>query len=335
MKLKVLTSKVHYRNWLVNAPDLPIFVQDWYLDSVCQEGFWDVLLVFDGDELIASLPFFVKKKLGFQYITMPPFVKTMGPFVCATHRTLKQEHEIFKTLLAHLPSVAGFKQQFHPTVSNWLPFYWQGFQQTTRYTYRLHELQNLDFIYDGINRNMRRNIKKAQVQVTIETNLDPILFYDINQKSFNRQQLAMPYSKAQFLSHHQALQANQSGKIFYAVDAQSAIHSVAYLIWDKKTAYYHLSGDDPALRESGAGILLIWEAIQYASTVLKLETFDFEGSMMPNVEPIRVQFGATQVPYFYVWKYFSNAYFLLDQLAVGKKIITHFPKSILLKTRLK
>jgi hypothetical protein len=132
--------------------------------------------------------------------------------------------------------------------------------------------------------------------------------------SFDRQGLPMPYSGAQFARHDAALAANGARQLFFAVDAQERIHSAAYLIWDKQAAYYHLSGDDPALRESGAGILLIWEAIRYASEVLGLACFDFEGSMLPAVERIRVQFGAVQTPYFFVWKYGSRTFELLEKL---------------------
>ena len=124
----------------------------------------------------------------------------------------------------------------------------------------------------------------------------------------------MPYSWAQFARHDAALAAHGARQLFFAVDAQHRIHSAAYLIWDQQAAYYHLAGDDPALRESGAGILLVWAAICYASEVLGLACFDFEGSMLPAVERIRVQFGAEQTPYSFVWKYNSRLFELLEKV---------------------
>ena len=100
----------------------------------------------------------------------------------------------------------------------------------------------------------------------------------------------------------------------FLVDELGRVHSVAYLIWDATTAYFLLAGDDPALRTSGAGVLLAWECIRYASAVLKLDCFDFEGSMLPGVERIRVRFGAVQTPYFFVWKYNSRLFELLEKL---------------------
>ena len=84
-------------------------------------------------------------------------------------------------------------------------------------------------------------------------------FYRVNKLSFDRQGLPAPYSLAQFARLDAALAAQRARQLFFAVDAQGRVHSVAYLIWDTTTAYFLLAGDDPALRASGAGMLLVWE----------------------------------------------------------------------------
>ena len=304
-----------YRDFCRTAPDVPVFAQPWYLDACAEGGAWDVVLAHDNGRVVGALPFFYKKKGPFRYVTMPPFVKMLGPYLLPEFRgLLKKEHGLLEELIGQLPAFAAFKQNFYPTATNWLPFYWQGFRQTTYYTYRLNGLHQLAQLEAGINRNLRRNIQKAWQQVRVVHNLPPEEFYRLNKLSFDRQGLAIPYSWAQFARHDAALAAHGARQYFFAVDAQNRVHSAAYLIWDQQAAYYHLSGDDPALRDSGAGILLVWEAIRYASEVLGLACFDFEGSMLPAVERIRVQFGAVQTPYFFVWKYNSRAFELLEKL---------------------
>ena len=91
-------------------------------------------------------------------------------------------------------------------------------------------------------------------------------------------------------------------KIFYAEDAEGKIHSALYLTWDSNSSFVHMVGEDPNLRNSGAGILLIWEAMKYTSKVLELECFDFEGSLMENVERVRRDCGGVQTPYFMISK---------------------------------
>jgi hypothetical protein len=310
-----MPAKARYRDFCRTAPDVPVFAQAWYLDACATGGNWDVVLATDNDRTVAALPFFYKQKGPFRYVTMPPFVKMLGPYLLPEFRgVLKKEHGLLEELLKQLPAFAAFKQNFYPTATNWLPFYWNKYRQTTYYTYRLNGLKALAQVEAGLNRNIRRNIQKAQQQVRVVHDLSAERFYELNKMSFDRQGLPMPYSWTQFEQHDAALATNGARQMFFAVDAQGRIHSAAYLIWDKQAAYYHLSGDDPTLRDSGAGILLIWEAIRYASEVLGLDCFDFEGSMLPAVERIRVQFGAVQTPYFFVWKYNSRAFELLEKL---------------------
>lgn len=309
-------SKETYREFCKTEEKLPIFFQDWYLDAVCQEGRWDAAVVEQTGDVIAVMPYFLKKKAIFQYITVPMFVKMMGPYLIEEYRSLKYEHQLYKKLLEQLPKVDAFKQHFHYSVTNWLPFYWAGYQQTTRYSYLL-DLQDIDQVQKGFNRNIRRNIKKAQQQLRVVHDLSIEDFYQLNKLSFDRQGIPIPYSFEQFRRHDEALAQHHARQLFFAVDENDRIHSASYLIWDKVSSYYHLSGDDPELRDSGAGILLIWKAIQFTKNQLGLSTFDFEGSMMKNVEAIRRQFGAKQVPYFSLSNYDSRLFWLLEKVRSG------------------
>jgi hypothetical protein len=309
------TAQDRYRQFCRTAHDLPVFVQDWYLDSCCAGGHWDVAVVLEGERVVAALPYFLKQKGPLRYVTMPPFVKWMGPYMVPEYRgVLKKEHPLLRELLAQLPPLTAFRQSFHPMAANWLPFYWQQYEQTTYYTYRIDELQDLEKVRAGFNRNIRRNLQKAEQLLTLRHDLPAETFYQLNQRSFDRQGLAVPYGWEAFRRHDEALARQQARQLFFAQDAQGRIHSAAYLIWDRDTAYYHLSGDDPALRDSGSGLWLIWQAIRYASEQLGLRHFDFEGSILPAIEHIRVQFGARQVPYFFVQKYASRWLKLAAQL---------------------
>ena len=310
-----MSAKARYRDFCRTAPDVPVFAQAWYLDACATGGEWDVVLAEEKGRVVATLPYFFKRKGPFRYVTMPPFVKWLGPYLLPDFRgQLPKEHELLQALIAQLPDFAAFKQNFYPTVTNWLPFYWGNYSQTTYYTYRLHQVRNLKQVQEGLGSGIRRDIRLARQKVRVVHNLSLDEFYRVNLFSFTRQSLPAPYSAAQFQRLDAALAAADARQLFFAVDEQNRVHSVAYLIWDTTTAYFLLAGDDPALRASGAGVLLAWEAICYASQVLNLECFDFEGSMLQGVERIRVRFGAVQTPYFFVWKYNSRAFELLEKL---------------------
>ena len=310
-----MSASDEYRDFCRTAPDVPVFAQPWYLDACASGGAWDVVLARHAGLVVAALPYFYKQKGPFRYATMPLFVKMLGPYLLPGFRgDLKTEHLLLEELIGQLPALAAFKQNFYPTVTNWLPFYWRKYRQTTYYTYRLNLLQDLQQLEAGLSTGIRRDIRLARQRVRVVHHLPATTLYAVNRLSFDRQGLRVPYSETQFLQLDAALMAQDARQMFFAVDAEERVHSVVYLIWDATTAYYHLAGDDPALRASGAGVLLVWEAIRYASEVLGRQCFDFEGSMLPGVERMRVRFGAVQTPYFFVWKYNSRAFKLLEKL---------------------
>ena len=310
-----MPDQARYRAFCRTAPDVPVFAQPWYLDACATGGAWGAVMAEEQGRVVAALPYFYKQKGPFRYATMPPFVKWLGPYLLPEFRGVRhKEHALLAALMAQLPAWAAFKQNFYPTLTDWLPFYWQQYRQTTYYTYRLHHLRNLAAVQAGLSAGIRRDIRLARPRVRVVHDLPPATLYAVHRLSFARQGVAVPYSEAQFLRLDAALAAQGARQLFFAVDADGRVHSVAYLIWDATTAYYHLAGDDPTLRASGAGVLLAWEAIRYASEVLGLDCFDFEGSMLPGVERMRGRFGAVQTPYFFVWKYNSRLFELLEHL---------------------
>lgn len=297
-----------------HAGVLPVFYHDWYLDAVCGHDKWDTALVKKDNQVVGIWPWFKKKRFGFTYLAMPLFTKFMGPWIFPGAGDHRQRLRWTQQLSEQLPKVDCIKADCHYQFANWLPLYWQGFRQTTRYSYQLDLSRELDDLYKGLNRNMRRNIKNASKELEVRPFDDPELFYRINSLSFRRQGLATPYSLADFQRHDAALRQKEARHMYLAQDSGGNVHSVAYLIWDQQSVYYHLSGDDPAHRNSGSGMLLIWEGIRYAKEDLGLATFDFEGSMMKAVGAIRRQFGAKPLPYSRIWRYDSRLYAMLDQI---------------------
>ena len=175
-----------------------------------------------------------------------------GPYLLPQLRgRLAKEHELFKALLAQLPPLAAFRQNFYPSVTNWLPFYWQGFRQTTHYTYRLTAPHSLPAREAALDADIRRDLRKARQQVQVVHSLEPTVMFRLLNLSFERQGLGLPCSWQQFERLDAALARHEARRLFFAVDAAGRVHSAAMLIWDQTCAYYHLAGDDPALRKAG------------------------------------------------------------------------------------
>ncbi len=280
-----------------------IFQQPFWLDAVAPNK-WRMIEVKKGEQVEARLPYVVKKRFGFTWLIMPPLTQTLGPWF-ASHATkyvkqLSRQHDSITALIEQLPPFDYFSQTFHYSITNWLPFYWRSFEQTTRYTYVIEDLSDLDAVWRETRENIRTDVRKAQKQLTVRSDLSLEDFLDLNEMTFKRQGMALPYSRELVVRLDRACQKHNCRQMFFAEDTQGRLHAAIYVVWDDQAAYYLMSGSDPELRNSGATSLLVWEAIQFAATVT--QTFDFEGSMIRPIERFCRAFGARQKPYLHITK---------------------------------
>ncbi|WP_299493160.1 GNAT family N-acetyltransferase [Acaryochloris sp. IP29b_bin.137] len=277
-----------------------VFQKSWWLKALAPNQ-WEAIELFNQNgDVIARLPFVRKSHKGLMWVTMPPLTQTLGPWLAISSTKysgqLTQQKELMIALIEQLPPCDCFSQNFHYSITNWLPFYWQGFTQTTRYTYVLEDLTDLEKIRSGFQSNLRGKIRKAKEQVAVRTDLGVEKFLDIQTLTYERQGLKLPHSRDLVRRLDQACVAQNARRIFFAEDSQGRIHAAVYIVWDQNAAYYLMGGGDPELRSSGAHSLALWEAIQFAATVT--QRFDFEGSMQEPIERFFRGFGAKQMPYF-------------------------------------
>ncbi len=136
-----------------------------------------------------------------------------------------------------------------------------------------------------------------------------------------------------------------------ARDSSGRVHTGCFVAWDASSAYYLLGGADPELRNSGAGSLALWRAIQHVANLATSEqqvassepsshlptsdlrdpsapltahgsrSFDFEGSMVEGIERFVRAWGGHQTPYHVIWKHPSN-------LLRAYRAIVHSGKSL-------
>ena len=118
-------------------------------------------MVEKGEKIVGVLPYYIKQKGPFKYITMPPLTKMMGPYILPDFRTDAHFIKISTALIEQLPSVDAYEQLLNYSIDNWLPFYWKGYQQTTRYSY-IVDLSNMEQVYGNSIANYKNiKIKKA------------------------------------------------------------------------------------------------------------------------------------------------------------------------------
>ncbi|KXG81456.1 GNAT family N-acetyltransferase [Pseudomonas mosselii] len=294
------TNRDKYRALCSQELRIPLFSQAWWLDAVAGDA-WDVALLEQEGVIVASLPYVTRMRFGLRLIGQPILTPHLGPWLrsgeARSARRLAKEKNLLQGLYQSLPAYAQYKQNWYCERNNWLPLYWLGYEQSTRYTYRIEQLDDLEAIWSGFDTNIRTDIRKAEKKFAVKVRTDCSFesFLALNKKVFDRQSLQVPYSSEVALGIHAAAMAQNACKLFVAVDDQGREHAGVFILWDSNSAYYLLGGGDPDLRNSGATSLCMWHAIQFAATVTR--KFDFEGSMIEPVERFFRGFGATQAPY--------------------------------------
>ena len=279
------------------SPQGNVFCRTWWLRAI--PGDVRVLAYFRGGHLIAGIPLYFERRLGVTLCRMPKLVHTWGvvmePLEGKRATVVSREMEILAVFAKELANQRFFVQAFHPTLTNWLPFYWKDFRQVTRFGYVFHDVTALDRIWEQMECNARRNIRKAGREGLTVVPCASRVVSIVAEKTFKKQGKPLPYSEGYLNQLYSAAKAKNAGECFAAIDGEGRTHAAAFIVWDRKRAYYLASGTDPELRASGAESLLTWHLLKFSSD--RTETFDFAGSVVQRIENFERGFGASLVAY--------------------------------------
>ena len=300
-----MTNKQKYREFCKIEKDIPIFSKDWWLDSVCEYDNWDVVLIEKGGNISATIPYVTTKRFGLVIIGQPILTQTMGiyfkyPKNQKYYKKLSFEKEMIEKILKELPSFSRFTQSFNYTHTNLLPFHWADFDINVNYTYVL-ENTTVEELEKNLETDIRRRRRKAfnlAVEVYESDNIKK--FYELNEMTFVRQNIEIPYSFEFIKNLYNTCKKHNSCKMFFAKDKEGTVIAGNFLIYDENTVYYLMGGIDPEKKDLGGMDVVQFESIKFA--LKSGRTFDFEGSIIESIEKYFRSFGATQKPYFNVSK---------------------------------
>ena len=277
-----------------------IFQEPWWLDAVAPSA-WREITVSSGGVLRARWPIYEEQRGLFHVITLPPLTHRLGPWLdlgdaTKSARRYEVEKDLTNELLEQLPSYDILQINCHSGITNMLPFVWNGFEETARYTYVIDLAQSEEELWGALRENIRRESRKARKQLTIETTTDIEACIKLIGKSYARQGNPNPFDSQPMRRLDAACAQRGRREILVARDESGALHAALYLVWDSKVTYYLAGGADPELRTSGAHSLLVWEAI-LRSKARSVE-FDMTGSMVESIERFFRAFGGQQRVYF-------------------------------------
>ena len=307
-----MSNKERYETLCKQRPEIPLFMQAWWLDAVCapENKTWNVLLYEENGKIVGVMPYLLFKKWGFKVILPPFYTKHSGIWIdypqdMKLHTRYSFEKRVLDNLIDQLEAlkVSFFSQSFHHSFTNWQPFYWRGFKQTTRYTYQIKDLSNLEKVLNSFDYSKRARITNEK-QFFVDFSLTPEKFYDFHKRTLLQRNSKIEYSEKFFVSIYNAAKNRNQGQIIALKDENDKLHSAIFLVWDKNSAYNLITSIDLESKSGTASTKMFWEAIKFVSD--KTKVFDFEGSMIKSVAQSFQQFGAEQVPYFYIEKCSSS-----------------------------
>ncbi|TAH69112.1 MAG: GNAT family N-acetyltransferase [Anaerolineaceae bacterium] len=294
-----------YDRLVDSSPQGSLFHKSWWLEAVAQNKY-QILSIKKNDEIVVAWPLTFKKIMGLELIMPPPLTPRLGIILAPSRKIkysekLSDEMSLISELTRLLPKHSLFNQRFSTEFTNWLPLFWDHFKQTTRYTYVIEDLSDMNHVWENVRYSTKRKINlaiKNGIKVLTDLSLDKLL--DLNELTFKRQKLPLPYSREYVYRIDEACIKNNARKMFFAVDESGQIHAAVYIVYNQKAAYYLIGGADPTLNNYDAHFLALWEAVKFASQVS--HSFDFEGSMYENIESVFRGFGAVQKPYMEITK---------------------------------
>lgn len=316
-------TKEKYRQFCEERDDIPLFLHAWWMDAVCIGKEWDVLLYEKNDRIVGIFVYHYIVKFGLKFVIQPQLTQYNGIWIeypdnLSNYKKLSLEKEVMTSFIEQLDTekISYFELNFAPYITNWLPFYWKGFSQSTRYTYQVKDISNPEKCFEKFEYAKKKQINKSIDNLIVEKDLASSSFYNLVEEYLDKNGEKVFYSREIFESLYNACKKREQCTIIAVKNEYKQYHAMLFVVWDKHNAYALISAIDPDYRSSGASTLMFWEAIKYLSD--KCNVFDFEGSMIEGVENSFRQFGTKQVPYFNIRKSNSSIARFILSLKNGK-----------------
>lgn len=254
-----------------------------------------------GGELFGGFCIYQQRKCGFCIMTNAPFTRNCGPFL-----QVKAQHpvavlELWRDALEALARYLRWKRpafvylRFDERLRDLLPLYWAKFRVIPSYTYILDLSASIESLLAGMASVRRRNVQRAiKDGLHVRPASDSRTLQKLAEGTFKRQGKQVDHAALEAILFRFATAANSYGFVAYNEERPVAC---TFVVHDRRTAYYILGGYADDQKHHGAGALAMWESIKHAKE-LGLESFDFEGSMLPAIERYFRGFGGTLTPYF-------------------------------------
>lgn len=301
-----MTNKERYIKWVGQQEYVPIFMMPWWLDAVCAGKEWDVLLAQDEQgEIIGAMPYLLRKRAWLRYIVMPQQTQIGGIWVTPEITADKwKTAEVCRSIKEQMDQMdlAYYYQQYLPGSLCVDAMRALGFTAKERITYRMEDLSDLDKVIAGFSKNKKRQLQKA-LSLHADRTMEIEDFYRFHCQCLAARNRKISYSREFLLVLERKARRMGQCAVLTVRNADGDPYAAAFLVWDKNYMYYLIPAINSAFGDSGAGALLVLEALKMARE--KQVLFDFEGSMERGTAKHYQQFGPIPAKYYSVEKYYK------------------------------
>lgn len=326
-------EKTEFVNWdtfVDECFDGTIFNKTIWLDNLYKSKGninFKILGCFDKDsKLLGGFAFgYIKKFSLFSIIVPPSLTPYSGILIKERPSKYTSKVENYKLNISN-EIISFLNREFSqitlilsPTYNDIRGYIWNNFSEKVLYTYS-SIIDNPGNLFESFDPDVKRQINKLEnTDFTINKNDSIKTFFDLQEKSFLRQQYSFKLSKTEFFEFLKGLDSEKCYKVYTIYEAGIPSYSTVILI-HKQTAYYWLAGGDPAFFAKGHNKILLWEIILDLNKE-GVKYFDFVGANTPSISKYKSNFGLNLVPYYYLEK--TNNRFLKLLLAI-KSIIKKY-----------
>jgi hypothetical protein len=309
METLLLSNKeinVHTWDAFVKAsPQGMIYSCHYFISALEPE--WYAVIVRSNDMIHAVMPLIQKKKAGMAYSTQPIFTQYWGimfrPAEANTAKAFEQKRQWVKAIIKALPAdIRLFNYNFSPAFDYPLPFFWNGYSVSPRYSNHIDLTQTAEQLWSNISEKARGHIRKTEkdgVTVTHGHDIDTVIqiFRKAKEQKIKNMTPAHYRAIADIAHHYAAL--GMCHTIIANDEHGMPVAGTIYFNFNGTTIHF-LGSTDPEYKGRGAMALIIWKAMQRAQADCKL--FDFEGSMIEPIEQFFLSFGSVPTPYLNIKK---------------------------------
>lgn len=273
-----------------------------YLDIISPN--WGALVINKGEKWLAVMPWFQDTKWGMKRMYQPLLCQFQGiywsDFPKEAYKQYEWKRKVVTMMVEKADSLCSrFHSNFAPSFDYPLPFYWDGYNLAPRFSYGI----DLKAPLPELSERHRRSIKKitdSNVQWNIKGHKSE--FLNALRASFNTKGVQLKDQHYQSVERIIDTFLKTEEAILLECRDKGGNWLCGMLLYAfGNTFTYYLGASSEQGRKENAMTFLMNEAILLAKA-RDASYFDFEGSMIKNVETFFRGFGATPRLFFEISK---------------------------------